>query len=173
MESDKTQCRRIIRGLNALLKGKKEEAGPDRLHQSVRSLEALIRPEPGKTEKQFGRRSQTFHNAGDDTRTLFSEASGLRSATAHLNRWHEAMKSDRKGEREAICWQRTLQMERPACDGYSRLLRNRALRDHFRTEEAIAMFWRLPNGRRCDLRGTRLDLAIADQWQCSRPRGYC
>ena len=173
MESDKTQFRRIIRGLNTLSKGKKEEAGPDRLHQFVRSLQALIRPEPGKTKKQFVRRCQTFAHAGDDTHTLFSEAFSLRSATECLNRWHEAIQSYRKGEREAICWQRTLQMERLVCDAYSRLLRNRALRDHFRTDEAIAMFWKLPNSQRCDLWGTRLDLTIADQSQCSRPRGYC
>lgn len=163
MESDKTQFRRIIRGLNTLFKGKKEEAGQDRLHQFVRSLEALILPKQGKTKRQFVHRCQTFAHAGNDTHTLFSEAFSMRSATEHLNRWDEAVQGYRKGEREAICLQRTLQMERLACDAYSRLLRKPALRDHFRTDDAIAEFWKLPNSQRCDLWGTCLDLTMAEQ----------
>ncbi|MXY70329.1 MAG: hypothetical protein F4Y47_17505 [Acidobacteriia bacterium] len=163
MASDKTQFRRIIRGLDTLFKGKKEESGQDRLHQFVRALEALVLPKQGKSKKQFVRRCQTFADVGDDAHALFSEAYDLRSATEHLNRWDKAVMSYRKGEREAICLQRTLQMERLACDAYSRLLRKPALRDHFRTDDAIAEFWKLPNSQRCELWGTRLDLTIAEQ----------
>ncbi len=163
MESDKTQFRRVIRGLDALFKGKKEESGQDRLHQFVRSLEALILPEQGNTKKQFVCRCQTFAHAGDDARTLFSEAFDLRSATEHLNRRDKAVQSYGRGEREAICLQRTLQIERLACDACSRLLRKPALCDHFRTDDAVAEFWKLPNSQRCDLWGTRLDLTIAEQ----------
>ncbi|MDE0106577.1 MAG: hypothetical protein OXN96_02145 [Bryobacterales bacterium] len=163
MESDKTQFRRIIRGLDTLFKGKKEESGQDRLHQFVRSLEALILPEQGKTKKQFVCRCQTFAEAGDDAHALFSEAFDLRSATEHLNRWDKAVMSYGRGEREAICLQRTLQMERLAGDAYSRLLGKPALRDHFRTDDAIAEFWKLPNSQRCELWGTRLDLTTAEQ----------
>ena len=42
MQADKTQSRRANRGVSTLFKGLKEELGQDRLHQYVRSLEALI-----------------------------------------------------------------------------------------------------------------------------------
>ncbi len=164
MEADKTQFRRIIRGLNTLFKGKEEEMGQERLHQFVRSLEALIRPEQGETTKQFAHRCQTFGRAGEDTRTLLLEAFSMRSAAEHLNRWDEAeaAQSYQPGERETVCWQRTLQMERLACDAYSRLLRDRALRDHFRTDDTIAEFWKLQDGQRRQIWGPPVDLAAAD-----------
>ena len=57
-----------------------------------------------------------------------------------------------------------------ACDAYSRLLRNPALRKHFRTEDTIAAFWKLPDGQRRGLWDTPLDIAQEpfvqeyDQW---------
>ena len=175
METDKTQFRRIIRGLNTLFKGKEEEVGQERLHQFVRSLEALILPKQGETTKQFAHRCRTFACAGKDTRTLFLEAFSIRSAAEHLNRWDEAeaARSYSPDERETVCWQRTLQMERLACDAYSRLLGNSALRDHFRTDDTIAEFWKLQDGQRCQIWGPPLDLAAADNSQCSRRHAAC
>ena len=49
MDADKTQFRRVIRGMNTLFNGLKE-TGQDRLRQFVRSLEALILPDIGSTE---------------------------------------------------------------------------------------------------------------------------
>ena len=58
MDVDTTQ--RIIRGLVTLFDGLKQ-TGQDRLHQFVRSLEALILPDIGSTQKQFAHRCQTRH----------------------------------------------------------------------------------------------------------------
>ena len=159
MEARRPQFRRIIRGLNTLSKGQREQTGQDRLHQFVRSLEALILPEKGKTRKQFAHRCQTFARAGGDTQTLLLEAFDMRSATEHLNRWYEPVQCYPRGKREAVCLKRTRQVERLACDAYSRLLGNPALREHFRTKHAIAKFWKLPDSRRCELWGAPLDVA--------------
>ena len=158
-EADKTQFRRIIRGLNTLFKGLKEETGQDRLHQFVRSLEALIFPEKGKTRKQLAQRCQTFARKGKDTRNLLLEAFDLRSATEHLNPWDKAVQCYPLHKREAVCWQRTRQIEHLACEAYSRLLRDPALRKHFRTNNTIEAFWKLPAGERIKLWGTPLDIA--------------
>lgn len=99
MDAYKTQFRRVIRGLNTLFNGLKE-TGQDRLHQFVRSLEALILPDIGRTEKQFVHRCQTFTRAGDDTRDLLVEAFAMRSDTEHLNPWDEAVQSYPADERE-------------------------------------------------------------------------
>ena len=170
MDADKTQFRRVIRGLNTLFNGLKE-TGQDRLHQFVRALEALILPDIGRTEKQFVHRCQTFARAGDDTHALLVEAFAMRSDTEHLNPWDEAVQRYPADQRDDVCWHRTRQIEHLACDAYSRLLRDAALRDHFRTEAAMAAFWKLPDDQRRALWGKPLDIAQEplvqkyDQWE--------
>lgn len=170
MDANKPEFRRVIRGLNTLFKGL-QETGQDRLHQFVRSLEALILPDIGKTEKQFAHRCQTFARAGDDTRALLLEAFAMRSDTEHLHPWDEAVQNYPADQRENVCWHRTRQIEHLACDAYSRLLRDAALRTHFRTDAAIADFWKLPDDQRRTLWGKPLDIAAEplvqkyDQWE--------
>ena len=103
MDADKTQFRRVVRGLVTLFNGLRE-TGQDRLHQFVRSLEALILPDIGRTEKQFVHRCQTFARAGDDTRDLLVEAFAMRSDTEHLNPWDEAVQTYPADQREDVCW---------------------------------------------------------------------
>ena len=159
-DADKTQFRRIIRGLITLFKGLKEKPGQDRLHQFVRSLEALVLPVIGKTRKHFVRRCQTFARAGHDTCDLLSEAFDMRSDTEHLHPWDKAVENKYPPDKRAdVCWQRTRQIEHLACDAYSRLLRDPALRKHFRTDDTIAAFWKLPDGQRRGLWDTPLDIA--------------
>jgi hypothetical protein len=170
MEADKTQFRRVIRGLNTLFNGL-QKTGQDRLHQFVRSLEALILPDIGKTEKQFAHRCQTFARAGDYTRALLLEAFAMRSDTEHLHAWDEAVQNYPADQREDVCWHRTRQIEHLACDAYSRLLREAGIREHFRTDTAITTFWKLPDDRRRGLWGKPLDIATEpfvqkyDQWE--------
>ncbi len=170
MESDITQFRRVIRGLVTLFKGL-EETGQDRLHQFVRSLEGLILPDIGSTQKQFAHRCQTFARPGEDTRALLLEAFEMRSDTEHLNPWDEAVQNYPADQREDVCWHRTRQIEQLACEAYSRLLRNKALQEQFRTQTTIAAFWKLPDGQRRVLWGKPLDIAKEpflqkyDQWE--------
>jgi hypothetical protein len=174
MDADTTKFRRVIRGLNTLFNGLRQ-TGQDRLHQFVRSLEALILPEIGRTEKQFAHRCQTFARAGNDTRALLVEAFAMRSDTEHLNPWDDAVQSYPHGQREDVCWHRTRQIEHLACDAYSRLLHDAVLRKHFETEAAIDAFWKLPEDQRCVLWGKPLDIALEpiviryDQWERAIP----
>jgi hypothetical protein len=169
MDADKSEFRRVNRDLNTLFKGL-QETGQDRLHQFVRSLEALILPDIGKTEKQFAHRCQTFARASDDTRALLVEAFAMRSDTEHLHPWDEAVQKYPADQRENVCWHRTRQIHL-ACDAYSRLLRDGALRNHFGTDAAIAAFWKLPDDQRRTLWGKPLDVAAEppvqryDQWE--------
>lgn len=169
MDADKTEFRRVIRGLQTLFNGLKETR-QDRLHQFVRSLEALILPDISRTKKQFAHRSQTFTRAGEDTRALLLEAFDMRSDTEHLHEWDRAVQGYPADQREDVCWHRTRQIEQLACDAYARLLRDAALREHFRTEAAIAAFWKLPDDKRRLLWGKPVDIALEplvqkyDQW---------
>lgn len=170
MEANKAaEFRRVIRGLNTLLCGLKEQ-GPARLHQFVRSLEALILPESGRTKKQFAHRCQTFAHAGDDTHDLLLEAFAIRSATEHLHEWDRAVQRYPADEREDVCWHRTRQIEQLAYDAYSRLLRDDALREYFRSDATITAFWKLSADKRQSLWGKPLDITLEsfvqkyDQW---------
>jgi hypothetical protein len=131
MEANKAGFRRIIRGLNTLFSGLKAKA-QDRLHQFVRSLEGLILPDVGSTKKQFTHRCQTFARAGNDTQSLLQEAFDMRSNTEHLHAWDKAVQNYPEEQREDVCWHRTRQIEKLASDAYSRVLRDAALREHFR-----------------------------------------
>ena len=159
MEADKTEFRRVIRGLKTLFKGLQEK-GPDRLHQFVRSIEALILPVVGKTQKQFVNRSQTFARPGDETQAVLREVFDMRSGTEHLHPWDKAVRKYPAEEREDVCWQRTRQIERLACDAYSRLLRNSMLRSYFRTDTKIEDFWKLRANQRSAIWGKPLDIAL-------------
>ncbi len=128
------------------------------LHQFVRSLEALILPDVGKTRKQFTHRCQTFARADKETRLVLQEAFDMRSDTEHLHEWDEAVQNHPANRREDVCWHRTRQIEQLACDAYSRLLRDTTLRKYFRTDATIAAFWRLPDDERCSIWGNPLDI---------------
>ncbi|MBI5428587.1 MAG: hypothetical protein HZA02_09980 [Nitrospinae bacterium] len=160
MKANNAEFRRAIRGLNTLFKGLKEKTGQDRLHQFVRSLEALILPETGKTKKRFTHRCQTFARAGSDTQSLLQEAFDMRSNTEHLHEWDKAVQNHPANQREDVCWQRTRQIERLACHAYSRVLSNTALHKHFRTDATIADFWKLSDDQRGLLWGDPLDIAL-------------
>ena len=58
IKEDVAQFRRVTYGLETLFKGLREEMGQDRLHQFVRSLEALVLPKQGETKKNFVHRCQ-------------------------------------------------------------------------------------------------------------------
>ena len=162
MGANKIQFRRVVRGLNVLFKGLQEKVGQDRIHQFVRSLEALILPDVGKTKKQFVHRCQTFASLGNDTCGLLEEAFDMRSDTEHLNPWDGALQRHRPNLREDVGWERTRQMEHLACDAYSRLMRDPALCDHFRTDDAIATFRKFREDDRQALWGTPLDIRVAE-----------
>jgi len=175
MKMDNTAFRRVTRGLHTLFSGLMNEHGQDRLHQFVRSLEALILPDKGKTTKQFARRCQTFTGASEYARERLEEAFEMRSATEHLNEWDEAVQAYPAEQRENVCLHRTRQIERLACHAYARLLSDAALRDYFRTEATIRDFWKLPDDQRLRLWGAPFDIAQEpfvekyDSWERAFP----
>ncbi len=159
MQANPADFQRANRGLNTLFNGLQQRTGQDRLHQFVRSLEALTLPDIGRTEKQFAHRCQTFARAADDTRALLLEAFAMRSNTEHMHPWEKTAQAYPADQREDVCWQRVRQIEHLACEAYSRLLRDSALREHFRTDAEIAAFWKVPDDQRRAFWGKPLDIA--------------
>ena len=149
---------RLIRGLNVLFSGLQEFHGEERAHQFVRSIEALVLPDTGKTRKQFVHRAETFCQSGRNAQSALQEAFDMRSDTEHLQDWNRAVQAYPASEREDVCLQRTRQMEQLACFAYSRLLTNPQIREHFRTDSAIADFWRLTENARRAAWGSEIDI---------------
>ena len=170
MDSTPDEFKRLKWGWKVLIDGLQKEHGEERIHQFVRSLEALILPEIGRTKRQFTHRCQTFAKAGPNTKQIIEEAFELRSMAEHLNDWEQALGPYQKDDREIIALHRTRQMEQLAAFAYSRILEGGPVREHFINEIKQGEFWKLPDDGRKNLWGTQLDLtsireAVAfDSW---------
>jgi hypothetical protein len=89
-QSTSGEYSRFHRGLDVLFTGLREKA-QERLHQLVRSLEALILPRTGKTEADFVHRCQTFAVSSAATATILREIFKMRSDAEHLQDWNRAV----------------------------------------------------------------------------------
>ncbi|HKN02034.1 MAG TPA: hypothetical protein VJX23_16080 [Candidatus Binataceae bacterium] len=170
IRSDPAEFQRILRGLSILSNGLQQQAGQDRLHQFVRSLEAVILPDIASTKKQFAHRCQTFARASSSTRDILLEAFDMRSDAEHVHPWDRTVQGYPADQRNDLCWQRTRQMERLACDAYVRLLSDDRLRNHFRTDDLTAAFWKVEDDQRRAVWPNPLDITLEplvrkyDQW---------
>ena len=160
IESDKDAFTKVKRGLRTLMDGLKEKNGEDRIHEFVRSLEALILPEIGRTKRQFVHRCQTFAKASARSKKILEEAFELRSMTEHLNSWEKALESYPSAEREEIALLRTRQIENLACFSFARLLESESIRHYFSSEQEMEGFWALADDRRRQLWGNQADLEM-------------
>ena len=76
---------RLKRGLQAFFKGMEERDAGDRMHQIVRSIEAVVYPPPGKTRNIFSSRCALLAGGRGLTKTDFEEIYDLRSCIVHLH----------------------------------------------------------------------------------------
>lgn len=154
--------KRIIRGANVLMGGLQEYYGQERLHQFVRSLEALILPQVGSTQRQFVHRCQTFTIANQDHAMILNDMFAMRSAVEHLHESASALEQQYADEQQRmrIAERRTRQAEALATWSYRRLLDNATLRAEFETDVTIAAFWQRPDHERKAIWGAALDLTI-------------
>jgi hypothetical protein len=149
---------RVRRGTEALVKALRSTR-QDRLHELVRSLEAVVLPERGRTERQFAHRCQTFAVANEATRTALEEILGMRGDAEHLHDWDRAVAIHPADIRDDVCWQRTRQAERLARATYTRLWLDDFVRTHFRTDAEMDAFWKLTDDQRRSIWGPGVDIA--------------
>jgi hypothetical protein len=149
---------RLIRGWNVLMDGLQKNIGEERIHQFVRSLEALILPDVGKTKRQFIHRCQTVAIANPDNSQILNEAFELRSMCEHLNDWKPALDLYPEDQREGLALLRTRQMERLTSFAYSRILEDVSVRKHFDSEKEMQAFWKMQEKTRIKMWSSQLDL---------------
>ena len=160
------ETRRFGRGCYALKVGLERYYASDRLHGFVRALEALILPEPGKTEKQFVSRCALF--AGPKTAQVsiqeaLREAYKMRCDIEHVHEWDRSLQTYPAVKREDVALWRTRQMEALACAAYTKILLDPKLAEHFYDEGELVAFWQKPDdeiravlGDACDISGLRI-----------------
>src|SRR3989454_9316048 len=134
---------RLRRGLKVLFDGTlMPNKDGDRLHQFVRAVEALVKPEPEKTRNQFAHRiSQTFTLANDETRAILLQLFDMRSNVEHMHPVVDVLQEGDEPARIATVNRRTRQTDILARDALLRVINSDALLEMFRTDARIDDFW--------------------------------
>lgn len=130
---------RFKRGLHCFLKGCSESQVNFRLPYFVRSLEALIIPDIGKTAKQFKKRTAKWWKVGDthfseDPLKTLTEIYDIRCKFEHM---HD-LEADLI-ERQLL---RSYQCEEVVRNAYHSILSNDAELNKFSTDMTIKEYWR-------------------------------
>jgi hypothetical protein len=148
---------RLRGGLSVFWKGLRERYAEARLHQFVRAVEAVVKPDIGRSKNQFVHRCQTFAGANSDAVSILQECYDLRSQQEHLHDWQDALVRYPPGQMESVLYQRVRQMEALARYVYFRILTSLA---HMRlfADTSIDAFWVLGEGDQRSKWGPPLDI---------------
>ncbi len=149
---------RLTRGFNAWTRGLGEILSDERNHQFVRAIEALIKPQIGKTKKQFINRCQHFIDANKEDRIMLAEIFDLRSATEHMNDWSLVLGHVSENERSQHAILRTYQADVLARSLYLRICSSNELQSSFLDDKTIDQYWAMPQGERQRIWGEPITL---------------
>jgi len=155
---DGRQFQRFKTGIGRLIDGLRQKLAEERMHQYVRSLEALILPDPGSTCRQFVHRCLTFVGASDVHRNVLTESFGMRSDAEHLHDWRRTFAHYPESEQESVALRRLRQIEHLASTAYLRILCNGTLRRWFASDVEIAALWAKPDDERMKIWGSPIGL---------------
>ena len=126
--------RRLKRGFHSYLDGFSARHEESRIRHFVRAIEAIVRPDIGKTRRHFVYRGQLFVGRGTDAMDLLGDLYDLRSCAEHMNDLHElypALSQKDIDNRTAL---RSFQAELLASYVYRRICENADLRSVFATD---------------------------------------
>lgn len=149
---------RIRAGIFTFLRGLQREFNDGRVHQFVRALEGVIKPEIGKTKTQFIHRTQTFTGASIENAKILEECYDIRSLVEHLHDWQPALSHVNASQRVDRLLLHSRRLEALCCHVYGRLCTSVTHRDAFGDGE-IDGFWKRPDHERSRFWGTPLNLA--------------
>jgi hypothetical protein len=130
---------RLSRGVRALIRGFREKAAWDRLHEFVRALEAVICPDIGKTTRQFKHRASILAGQSPNTPQAIDELYELRSCTEHMNDWQRVLSG--YTDPGPVADLRAYQAQWLATCVYARVLKSVDFRNRFRDDTTARAFW--------------------------------
>lgn len=149
---------RFRRGARILRDGFEDYFGQERLRDFVRSIEALIRPDPGKTTKQFKVRPLTLGVKSKAAEEILYDAYQMRCDVEHVHPSDRYLQKYPQDQREGVAVMRTRQMETLARESYRRILLDADIRAHFETDDKLNDFWALPYDEQRKIWGPGIDV---------------
>lgn len=150
---------RVRRGMSAVTRAISEPVIQDRIHEYVRALEALVKPNICESTKQFIHRCQTFACPSSKSKEILQECYDIRSAVEHMNLVDTVFSHCSASEIEMRAAQRLRQVERLACSVYLRLATSKAHALIFETDASIDRFWSRRDDERRTIWGPPLDIS--------------
>ncbi len=132
---------RLRKGFNSLLNGIKQSEVHNRLHQSVRAIEGVIKPKQGDGTRKFKYRCQFFIGRKPKDIELLEELYELRSAAEHLNPMVNKLAAYPARQRDVVKALRAFQSEILASFIYRKILSDPSLLTNFINDNAIDTLW--------------------------------
>ncbi len=138
-----TEYERLRKGHRALQAAIHAQLPDDRLHQFVRSIEAVVKPGRQNGTKEFGERcARGFLSGSAHDREMMALTYDLRSVIEHMSSIEELVRKCRPRENVDDVFTRFLyRAEGLACALYSYLLKTKDARDVFRLDDTIDGLW--------------------------------
>lgn len=153
----KGQCERLRRGFHAWLRALMEYYGDEKLHQSVRAVEAVAKTEQGRSLRLFVHRGQLFAGNNSKAQTLLQELYLLRNAAEHMNPFQPVL-AKYAPDIDAVASLRVYQALTLANVVYSRILTDPKLQQTFASDASTEAFWQQPWADQVKLWGPSVDI---------------
>jgi hypothetical protein len=150
---------RAVWALNCFMNGITATHIYEKMRHLIRTIEAFLMPDIGRTERQFKSRTELF--IGTRAHDLVATMYKARSNIEHLHDPLMLMEGDTEKERLISLCEIALATETVARYCLQRLLENKGLRQHFENDDAIRSFWNMPEVDRVSAWGDPLDIALA------------
>jgi hypothetical protein len=148
---------RVKRGFQSWLRAMRESDGAERLHQFVRSLEAVVKPTIGKVKKQFVYRCQLFVGESNDNADMLLDLVEMRGCVEHLNLILESVVKYPEANRETVMQQRICQAQLLASFVYAQIFCDANLRALFSDDAQIEALWQSKREQQRSQWQTKLD----------------
>jgi hypothetical protein len=153
--------KRFLRGLSALREAVMRNDQPGRIHQFVRSIEALVVPQPPtrpyvRIHDALRTRSEVFCVPG--TGAIVSEAYKMRCDVEHVEPLDRTLQKYPEADRRAVATLRIRQVDALARTSYLRVLTDSTLRESFESDDTIRAFWSLDRNDLLAIWGQPIDV---------------
>jgi hypothetical protein len=162
--AEKASHHRLKKGFRAWVGAMQENYEDDRLHQFVRAVESMVKPQVGRSKAQFVHRGQVFAGNSQGAKSVLGELYELRGAAEHMNPFDDILLNYPAAQREQIALRRAFQAQVLASRIYQRIFTDANLRTTFSSDDLIERFWADCWAAQIAAWGIPVDLdAVADQ----------
>jgi hypothetical protein len=148
----------LRRGLKAFQQAIAEASDYDRLHQFIRSIDALLMTERGKGKKQFKHRCRTFTLCTPELEQVLDSMYELRGRVEHLTDWDDLFPNANGQDRLSAANRRTRQAEALSRHVYKEILKTPTLLRISEGTQSLIDFWRLSDEKKARLWPNKFDL---------------